>query len=133
MEASDRDLDVLARTIWGEARGESQEGRIAVAWVVRNRSERRRWPSAVAAVCEQPWQFSCWNASDPNRSKLLDLSTEDMLYKECHEVARAVLAGEIPDPTGGADHYFADWITPPAWAEQMTFTTTIGRHLFYRA
>jgi N-acetylmuramoyl-L-alanine amidase len=133
VNATDRDLDTLARTIWAEARGEAHEGRVAVAWVIRHRAERSGWPAAVADVCRQPWQFSCWNRNDPNLAKLEALSIDDPLYRECHEVGRAVLAGEVDDPTGGADHYFADYIRPPDWAERMTFTTKIGRHLFYRA
>lgn len=61
------DIDILARTIYGEARGEPWEGKIAVAWVVRNRAERGGWwGDTIREVCLKPWQFSCWNETDPN-------------------------------------------------------------------
>ena len=37
MDATDKDRDILSRTLWGEARGETLTGQIAVAWTVRNR------------------------------------------------------------------------------------------------
>lgn len=39
MSQRERDIDVLARTIWGEARGEGLAGQIAVGWCIRNRVE----------------------------------------------------------------------------------------------
>ena len=39
MTATDKDQDILARTLWGEARGEGVAGQIAVAWSIRNRVE----------------------------------------------------------------------------------------------
>ena len=42
------------------------------------------------------------------------------------------MAGEIADPTGGADHYYADYIAAPKWARGRTPTARIGRHLFFR-
>ena len=61
MDASD--LFTLARTVYGEARGESDQGRAAVAHVVLNRFRSDKWFSAgtIEAVCRKPSQFSCWN------------------------------------------------------------------------
>ena len=39
MSLNERDVDVLARTIWGEARGEGRAGQIAVGWAIRNQVE----------------------------------------------------------------------------------------------
>ena len=71
-----RTIDTLARTIYGEARGEPIRGKEAVAAVVLNRVGRAMerggwwWGSSVAEVCRRPWQFSCWNADDANRTKI---------------------------------------------------------------
>lgn len=68
-----RDTDILARTIYGEARGESISGQEAIASVILNRvafAKRRGrywWGNTIAGVCLAPWQFSCWNENDPNR------------------------------------------------------------------
>ena len=62
--------DVVARTLWGEARGEGVAGQIAVAWVIRNRvhdaNPRSWWGEGYIGVCHKSWQFSCWNPGDPN-------------------------------------------------------------------
>ena len=69
------DLWTLAQTMWGEARGEGTDGLGAVALVIRNRSQDRRWERlSIAGICRQPWQFSVWNVGDPNRAKLLEVA-----------------------------------------------------------
>lgn len=67
MNISPSALDTLTKTIWGEARGEGREGMIAVAWVILNRASIGGWwGNSIETVCLKPWQFSCWNANDPN-------------------------------------------------------------------
>lgn len=135
MNFNQNDLDTLTRTIYGEARGESREGKIAVGWVIRNRASRSAFatslvgqPGAIARVCRAPWQFSCWNADDPNLPKLLDMKTTG---SDEEIVAMAVL-GTTPDPTIGADHYHTISIKP-YWAPYMRKTVTIGNHVFYNS
>ena len=51
--------DILARTIWAEARGDGWEGMQAVASVVLNRVKQNSWyGKSIVAVCLFPWQFS---------------------------------------------------------------------------
>ncbi len=137
------DLITLARTLWGEARGERREGQVAVAWVIRNRVENPGWWSrqqgddilddTVEAVCRDPAQFACW--WDAQAPKVRTRSAESLA--PFFEIARGVLDGATPDPTGGADHYhtiarpeYAS-IWPPNWAAEAS-GVTIGRHVFYR-
>jgi len=130
-----KDLDVLARTLWGEARSESDLGKAAVAWVVRNRTQKSPkygWSASIQKVCQQPFQFSCWNKNDPNRNKLLAVAESDAQFKLCLEIADQVLRGAIPDPTGGADHYFANYINTPRWARGKSVVAEIGVHQFYK-
>ena len=62
--------EVLARTLYGEARGEGLPGIEAVACVILNRVAfakargRYWWGNTVSQVCLKPGQFSCWNAGD---------------------------------------------------------------------
>jgi spore germination cell wall hydrolase CwlJ-like protein len=127
------DFEMLVRTVWAEARGEPRLGQIGVAKVIMSRAadENNRWPKSVAEVCTQPWQFSCWNENDPNREKLLRIDLDNKLVRV---VAKTCLeAVDSDDPTHGANHYFADYIAQPSWADQMQKTATIGRHLFFKA
>jgi len=150
-EGTDRNLEILARTVYGEARGEPELGRVAVAFVPCNRAELaarfvemhgRRHPlygdGTVASACLARWQFSCWNPNDPNRPKLeaLDLSTA--AAAPSLEAATVAIRRAEPDPTGGATHYHTamaprdgiDW--PPDWTEGQTPTAQVGAHVFYR-
>ncbi|HYG89543.1 MAG TPA: cell wall hydrolase [Azospirillum sp.] len=129
-------VDTLARTLWGEARGEPVRGIEAVAAVVINRvrrAERRGgfwWGDSVVAVCRKPYQFSCWNADDPNRAKLRAVTAADPVFATCLRVARRAVAGLLADPTGGATHYHAIGLHPD-WAVGHGPCAEIGRHLFY--
>ena len=70
------DVLTLARTVWGEARGEGTEGQKAVIHTVFNRFKSGRWYAGktIAATCKKPWQYSCWNKNDPNRGKMEELT-----------------------------------------------------------
>lgn len=126
------DIDTAARTIWGEARGERFEGMRAVAHVIKNRAARGGWwGNTPAAVCRKPWQFSCWNANDPNNAKLPKLTARDHMFPEALEVAELVLTTDDPDPTGGATHYHTHAVSPK-WAAGLTPCAVIGGHRFYR-
>lgn len=138
-----RDIDTLARTLWGEARGEDHAGRVAVANVIMNRvrhaarhRERRGteywWGGTPAEVCRKPWQFSCWNDNDPNRAKLLAVDAEDPTFRECLEIARAAVDGSLEDTTHGADHYVNPRVAAPPWAEGVEPVARVGAHEFYR-
>lgn len=125
-------VDVLARTLWGEARSEGVIGMRAVAAVIMNRAADSRWPDALADVALQAWQFSAWNANDPNRDRMLRVTEADPQFRLALDIAREAVEGRLVDPTGGANHYFADYIARPSWARTMTETTRIGRHIFMK-
>jgi spore germination cell wall hydrolase CwlJ-like protein len=132
VHATFQDVDVLTRTIYGEARGEDQLGKVAVAWVVRNRHESSVtwWGEGIAGVCTAPWQFSCWNRSDPNRELIETLEPTHGSAWDCLRAAVDVLGGAQPDPTQGATHYHHQSIEPP-WAKDKKPCAVIGEHLFY--
>lgn len=134
------DIDVVARTLFGEARGESLKGQQAVAWSIRNRTQARTpkgkamwWGDTYPGVCQKKYQFSCWLPSDPNYPYLAgEKQIPPATYKALCAVARQVLRGEVADPTGGATHYYATSIKPPAWTVGAKFTVQIGGHRFFR-
>lgn len=75
------DLNVLAQTIWGEARQEGTKGMLAVGNVIKNRAEANKsmFGQGIKGVALKPKQFSCWNKGDPNREKLKDILQYDKL------------------------------------------------------
>ncbi|MGE4280086.1 MAG: cell wall hydrolase [Magnetospirillum sp.] len=130
-------VDILARTLWGEARGEKVRGIEAVAALVMNRVKRAQdrggrywWGSSIQQVCLKPWQFSCWNQGDPNRPKLEKVTEKDRVFRVCLRVARRAAAGTLDDPTLGATHYHTQAVAPP-WARGRNPSVIIGNHLFY--
>jgi spore germination cell wall hydrolase CwlJ-like protein len=136
--ASEADIAVLARTLWGEARGESSAGMEAVGWTIRNRVFDGRknswWGEGYAGVCQKPWQFSCWNANDPNSPYLKGAkSIPAGEYKKALAAAMAVVNGSVPDPTNGATHYYATTMPkPPAWVKGAKQTLKLGGHIFFK-
>ena len=69
---------------------------------------------------------------DPNRAQLLAVTRANSQFRECLDIARKVLQGELSDPTNGADHYYADYIATPDWARGENMIANIGVHLFYQ-
>lgn len=125
-------LEVMAKTIYGEARGECYDGRVAVAHVILNRAQNPRWwGDGVVDVCLKAKQFSCWNDDDPNRDKLDELTVSDSVFMECCSVAALALGGVTKDPTDDADHYHTHSVAP-FWSIGQTPTVEIGNHYFYR-
>ncbi|PZQ48721.1 MAG: cell wall hydrolase [Micavibrio aeruginosavorus] len=130
-------VDVLARTLWGEGRGEGAAGMEAIASVILNRVEvaQKRggywWGKDIISVCQKPYQFSCWNRADPNYRKLQAITEKDIHYATAVRIARRAMAGTIADSTKGATHYHAKSILPD-WAKGQMPTTTIGHHIFYK-
>lgn len=124
---------VLARTIYGEARGEGRQGMHAVANVIINRTlVGGWWGDDVISVALKPWQFSAWNENDPNRAVIADLEPGDNpTFDVAYEIAWAALNGNLPDITGGATHYHTHAVSP-AWRDPNKVTATIRGHVFYR-
>jgi hypothetical protein len=108
------DLDVMARTLYGEAQVANEPDAVAIASVIMNRVKARRWPDSAAAVCKQKWQFSCW--WDDKALKRLERASGPW-FEDCKKIARMALAGQLDDPTRGATHYYATYIKAPSWAK----------------
>ncbi|MGI0077172.1 MAG: cell wall hydrolase, partial [Nitrosopumilaceae archaeon] len=116
------ELDVLSRTIYGEARGEGEEGMKAVGNVMVNRGRKANAPVSSAALSSS--QFSCWNGGAiPPRDETTD------------RIAREILEGRVADNTGGATHYLNPRTAADhSWSrgQDDKVTSTIGQHVFYR-
>lgn len=134
---NDMSIDVLARTLWGEARGEGERGMHAVANVIMNRVEHAQkkgrfwWGNNIIQVCQKPYQFSCWNRDDPNFKKLLEVDERDLYFVSSKRIARRAVFEALSDITNRATHYHSASIKP-YWAKGRTPETQIGQHIFYR-
>lgn len=131
------EIDTLARTIFGEARGEPHEGLEAVACVVLNRVKisqkkgRYWWGNDIIGVCQKPYQFSCWNKSDPSYHRLINVTDSNIHFATALRIARRAVIGALPDNTNGATHYHADYVSP-YWAVGEKPIKKIGRHIFFK-
>lgn len=127
---TDQELRIYAATVLGEAEGEGDFGMRLVAWVVRHRVERPRYPDSIIGVCFAPLQFSIWNGDSHRRAELL--TAED----DAHWSAAALCidvwtADRDDDPTIGADHYFNPKLADPSWQHSMRKVEEYGNHVFY--
>ena len=127
----DSEIETMAKTIYGEARGEGLPGMEAVANVIINRVKHPCWwGRTIREVCLKPMQFSCWNTDDANRCQLeSDLSNEP-IFQVCCRIAKRAICGLLPDRTKGATHYHALSVSPK-WANALVPNVQIGNHLFY--
>lgn len=134
---TDHDFDIFARTLYGEARGDYLKAGVAafitVANVIINRLKHRtKYGKTVAEVCLKPYQFSCWNAGDPNRSFIQEENLEkDPFFRIAHHVTKKVAAGLWPDLTRGSEHYHTV-SCKPYWAKANKVRLRLGNHVFYK-
>ncbi len=112
------DVYLLARVVYGEARGEPYTGKVAVAAVVLNRVESSQFPNAMAKVVYQPGAFSIVDDGQINLSP----------DQESLRAARDAINGW--DPSGGALFYYNPAKTTNKWIWSRPVIVTIGKHVF---
>ena len=115
---SNSDLYLLSCCIYGEARGESYTGKVAVAAVILNRVKSSAFPNSISGVIYQAGAFTC--VSDGQ----INLGTND----ECTRAAQDAMNGW--DPTGGAIYYFNPATATSKWIWSRPQLVTIGKHIF---
>lgn len=132
MITSFAELEMVARTVYGEARGEPFNGQSAVAHVIFNRVLAGRFGSGVIGVCQRRLQFSCWNQDDPNYHELTRVDLKELGLRRATEAVLAALAQRPAFTLQDSTHYFAESLPAfPRWAVGKTPTLIIGRHLFF--
>ncbi len=115
---SSSDLNLLARCVYAEARGESYVGQVAIAAVVLNRVKNSKFPNSIAGVIYQPWAFTCVNDGQINYSP----------NQTAIKAAQDALNGW--DPTYGALYYYNPRTATSSWIFSRKTTITIGNHVF---
>lgn len=114
------DVQLMARAVNGEARGEPYEGQVAVAAVILNRVKHSSFPNSVSGVIYQPGAFTAVSDGQIN----VPIATNSTIYKACQDAINGW------DPTGGAIYYFNPDTATNSWIWSRTFIKQIGKHRF---
>lgn len=117
---STSDVQLIARAINGEARGEPYEGQVAVGAVILNRVKSSKFPNTISGVIYEPGAFTAVADGQIN----VPISEGSTVVK----AARDALNGW--DPTGGAIYYFNPDTATNKWIWSRPLIKTIGKHRF---
>ena len=116
--ASSSQVDLLARLISAEARGEPYSGQVAVGAVVLNRIKHPSFPNTLPGVIYQSGAFTC----------ITDGQFNQPVAESAYRAARDALNGV--DPSGGALYYFNPSTATSSWIWSRPLITVIGKHRF---
>lgn len=115
---SESEIYLLAKVIYGEARGESYTGQVAVGAVVLNRVKSSSFPNTISGVVYQPYAFTA----------VADGQINLVPNESAKKAARDALNGW--DPSGGALYYYNPKTATSSWIFSRTTIVTIGNHVF---
>lgn len=116
--SSSNNVNLLARIINGEARGESYTGQVAVGAVVLNRVNSPSFPNTISGVIYQPGAFTAVSDGQINKP----------VVQSCYDAARDALNGW--DPSGGAIYYYNRATATSSWIWSRPVVARIGNHVF---
>ena len=116
--ASSSQVDLLARLISAEARGEPYSGQVAVGAVVLNRIKHPSFPNTLPGVIYQSGAFTC----------ITDGQFNQPVAESAYRAARDALNGV--DPSGGAIYYFNPSTATSSWSWSRPLISVIGKHRF---
>ena len=124
-----KQIDCLAENIYREAGNESQQGRMAVAFVTLNRLSSGHYGGDICGVVKQKSNGVCQFSWVCATGRLTNIYI--LLYNDIRQLAINVVMNYevIRDVTYGATYYHADHVNPN-W--KLSKTTKIGRHIFYK-
>ena len=114
------ELQLLARCVNGEARGEPYTGQVAVAAVILNRVKHPSFPNTIAGVIYQKGAFTATVDGQIN----VPISEGSSVYKACRDAMNGW------DPTGGAIYYYNPRKTTNRWIFSREVVKVIGNHRF---
>ena len=114
------DLQLMARAINGEARGEPYEGQVAVGAVILNRVKSSQFPNTIAGVIYQSGAFTAVADGQINAS----IDEGSTVYKAAQDAMNGW------DPTGGCIYYFNPATATNKWIWSRPVVKTIGKHRF---
>lgn len=116
--SNNSNINLLARVISAEARGESYRGQVAVGAVILNRVAHSSFPDTVSGVVYQNGAFDCMYDGQINQKVV------DSAYKAAQDAINGW------DPSGGAIYYYNPKTAKSSWIKKRPIITTIGNHVF---
>lgn len=116
----ENDIQLLARCVNGEARGEPYIGQVAVAAVILNRVKHPSFPNTLAGVIYQPGAFTAVQDGQIN----VPIDPNSTVYKACTDAMNGW------DPSEGAIYYYNPAKTTNKWIYSREVIKTIGKHVF---
>lgn len=116
--SNSNNVNLLARLIYGESRGEPYTGQVAVGAVVMNRVKSSSFPNSISGVIYQSGAFDA--VSDGQ----INLSPDSTAKKAAQDAINGW------DPSYGAIYYFNPSTATNKWIWSRPMTITIGRHRF---
>lgn len=119
-KSGSNDVQILARAVNGEARGEPYEGQVAVAAVILNRVRHSSFPNTIAGVIYQPGAFTAVSDGQIN----VPIDPNSTVYKACQDAMNGW------DPSGGAIYYYNPATATNKWIRSRPIVKSIGRHVF---
>ncbi len=131
LETAGDEAACLAEALYFEARGEPILGQIAVAEVILNRVDSRKYPDTICGVISQgehrrnACQFSFRCDGQPEEFH------EENAYERVAKLGQLMLAGRERSVTDGATHYHSTAVSP-RWSRKLTKTAKVGSHIFYK-
>ena len=114
------DIQLMARAINGEARGEPYEGQVAVGAVILNRVKDSKFPNSISGVIYQPGAFTAVSDGQINQP----IKEGTTVYKAAQDAKNGW------DPTGGCIYYFNPQTATNKWIWSRPHVKTIGKHRF---
>ena len=111
----------LSAIMFGEARGESDMGKVAVAYTAINRKADPNYPKSICQIMKQPAQYQFIDYGMPTETQIAYLKP----------LAKAILEKRIHDPTNGAKWFHTKQMKQPIWAKQKEVKIAIANHIFY--
>ena len=114
------DIQLMARAINGEARGEPYVGQVAVGAVILNRVKDSKFPNSISGVIYQPGAFTAVSDGQINQP----IKEGTTVYKAAQDAKNGW------DPTGGCIYYFNPQTATNKWIWSRPHVKTIGKHRF---
>ena len=112
------DVDLMAKAVYAESRGEPYTGQVAVAAVILNRVKSSSFPNSVYGVIYQPWAFSS------TLDGQINLTPNATSYEAVYDAINGY------DPSYGALFFYNPATSSSAWIFSRTTTVKIGNHIF---